>query len=129
MQRNEGMHALRGIAAMCVYLQHLNWLTNTVSPGRTVFNHLNFGTAGVFIFFGLSGMLMAAKTADGHALRFMFARARRIFPGLWLALIISAAIYWYLSGQVSLDPRLFFLLPTDALMFSYVPYWTLVYEL
>jgi exopolysaccharide production protein ExoZ len=93
-----------------------------------VFNYVNLGVAGIFLFFALSGYLMTHKV-NAIPLRFIWQRLVRIMPGLWLALILAATIQRCLTGLFVIDPLVAFLYQTDEILPTYVPYWTLLYEL
>lgn len=127
-ERHLGLQALRGIAAMLVYVSHLNWLTNNITPGVTPIHWLELGATGVFLFFALSGFLLTSKL-DGGALKFAVHRLRRIYPGLWLAVIVSAALLYWRGGPLTVSPLLLALYPADSFYETTVPYWTLVYEM
>lgn len=61
-----------------VFLQHAFWLATYMAPGpvETLYG-LSLGGIGVFLFFGLSGYLIAGKAGDAP-LKFAIDRARRI---------------------------------------------------
>lgn len=113
---------------MLVYASHLNWLANNVTAGETPFHWLGLGSAGVFLFFGLSGLLLTAKL-DGGVSRFFLHRIRRIFPGFWLAVVLSALMLYWRGGPFRIEAGLLVLYPSDRLYETTVPYWTLVYEM
>lgn len=126
--KHRGLQALRGLAALAVFVHHLPWLTSKVVPGQSFISSLGLGAMGVYVFFALSGYLMTFKVS-ADPMKFITDRCRRIFPALWAALLISAAITWTMGGGFAVDPRLFFLYPSGRILDTTVPYWTLLYEL
>jgi exopolysaccharide production protein ExoZ len=123
-----GLRALRGLAALLVFFQHIFWQASVVSPGleQTLYR-LNFGGIGVLIFFGLSAFLISGKAGD-PPLRFVVDRLRRLVPGFWLALLLAATLDYMRLGTNGLTWQLFFFLPVGPLPGVTVPYWTLYYE-
>ena len=95
MSRENNFDALRFLAAVSVIFSHsflvaqgtqdhepLIWLTGRQSI---------LGLAGVFVFFAISGFLVTQSFEQtGSPLRYLVKRCLRIFPGLILALILSA---------------------------------------
>lgn len=127
--RSPGLQALRGVAALLVFLQHMFWLAGYFAenpvPGV---NALMLGGIGVFLFFGLSGLLMAGKLGDAPG-RFAVDRLRRIFPGYLLAVLLtgfSLGLFHYPAW-----PHLptWLLLPSGEPDAIWIPYWTLIFEL
>ncbi len=97
---------LRGIASLCVVLSHLGgvfilmgptvgWIISApeVHVGHpfilhlTVWRWLNFGPLGVAIFFLISGFVIPLSLRSQDRQGFLVARAFRIFPTLWVALL------------------------------------------
>lgn len=127
--RNSGLQALRAIAAGMVLLQHAVLFAGGIDqPG---FFRLEFGAIGVYIFFVLSGTVMALSTRDADATSFGLARLLRIYPPFFLALLAAFGVFAvsgfplpFLTADLSL-----LLLPTGTLNDSFhIPYWTLIYE-
>jgi peptidoglycan/LPS O-acetylase OafA/YrhL len=95
--RRNNFDALRLVAATSVVFSHsflisegtqdhepLIWLTG---------NQSIFGLVGVFVFFAISGFLVTQSfEATGDAWRFLAKRALRIFPGLFVATVLSAFV-------------------------------------
>lgn len=126
--RSLGLQAIRGVAAFFVLLQHVFWLAGYFSSGPTDFiNSLLLGGSGVFLFFGLSGYLMAGQM-NRPVKRFLIDRVRRIYPGLILAFVVTG--YALSLFSYSAWPKLttVFLIPTGIADSIYIPYWTLIYE-
>ncbi|RWN26519.1 MAG: acyltransferase [Mesorhizobium sp.] len=130
-QRYLGLQALRAIAAILVVIQHAVYFsclaTGTDSIG---FRHLQLGTTGVFIFFVISGAVMALLSNEGPR-AFALSRLTRIYPAFFLALA-AASIVLSIAGtppQITADASLL-LLPSGTLNSSFnIPYWTLIYEM
>jgi peptidoglycan/LPS O-acetylase OafA/YrhL len=91
---------------------------------RLTGNQSIFGLTGVFVFFAISGFLVTQSFEEtGDPLRFLAKRALRIFPGLFVAALLSAFVlapfvttlepgayfsrpepYRYVIGNTLLDP-------------------------
>jgi peptidoglycan/LPS O-acetylase OafA/YrhL len=95
--RQNNFDALRLVAAVSVVFSHsfliaegtqnhewLIWLTG---------NQSILGLVGVFVFFAISGFLVTQSFEEtGDAWRFLAKRALRIFPGLFVATLLSAFV-------------------------------------
>src|SRR5499425_3624197 len=95
--RHNNFDALRLVAAASVVFSH----SFLVSEGtqdhewliRLTGNQSILGLVGVFVFFAISGFLVTQSFEQtGHPLRFLAKRALRIFPGLFVALLLSALV-------------------------------------
>ena len=105
--RNSGIDVLRGVAVLLVMQLHMNWWALfgdalPLPPFLIIF--LDYGWAGVDIFFVISAYLLTAgllRQAGGShlAIRFYARRALRILPLYW-ALLLAGSIgrAWWLSG-------------------------------
>jgi len=105
--RNNNFDALRLLAAISVIFSHafliaqgtqdhepLIWLTSRQAI---------FGLAGVFVFFAISGYLVTQSWENtASAPRYLLKRCLRIFPGLVVALIVSAFVLAPLVTKLSL---------------------------
>lgn len=126
--RSLGLQAIRGIAAFFVLLQHVFWLAGYFSDGPTDFiNSLLLGGSGVFLFFGLSGYLMAGQM-NRPVKQFLLDRVRRIYPGLILAFVVTGYALSLFSYSAWPKWTTVFLIPTGVADSIYIPYWTLIYE-
>lgn len=82
---------LRLVAASLVLYSHQYALLGLPEP--SFFGWNSFGGAGVTVFFFLSGMLVSSSwMRDAHIGRFFWRRALRIFPALWVAVLLSLFI-------------------------------------
>jgi peptidoglycan/LPS O-acetylase OafA/YrhL len=141
-QTYHNLQALRGAACLAVIWLHLWHWERDYGVSTPLFEHVRwFGTAGVDVFFALSGFLMA-YTQAGRAGRaravpgFVFRRLWRVLPAYWVVLSVSAVALWAVMGKPLFEPdwRLDWLCwvtlqpggPTNV----YVgPAWTLTYEM
>ena len=97
--RNSGIDVLRGVAIVLVMQLHMNWWALfgdalPLPPFLIIF--LDYGWAGVDIFFVISAYLLTAgllRHAGGShlAIRFYARRALRILPLYW-ALLLAGSI-------------------------------------
>lgn len=135
------IQALRGVAVLLVVLFHLMVVENKYDPGNALLpKFLNIGTAGVDLFFVISGFVMVIVTRGqfqqlASAVTFFYHRITRIYP-----------LYWFYSGLILIvyliHPELvnasqghqaniiksFLLLPQDKLPLLLVG-WTLIHEM
>jgi peptidoglycan/LPS O-acetylase OafA/YrhL len=82
---------LRLAAALLVLYSHQHAVMGLAEP--TLAGLQTLGGVGVTVFFFLSGMLVAGSwVRDPHAGRFFARRALRIFPGLFLVVLLSVAV-------------------------------------
>lgn len=66
-----------------------------------IFHNGNLGTIAVYGFFGISGYLIA-RSAEVHGLfRFLWLRAVRIFPGFWVALVLTAYLFGVVAWMIA----------------------------
>jgi peptidoglycan/LPS O-acetylase OafA/YrhL len=90
VQKNS-LDLLRLIAASLVLYSHQHALMGQAEP--LFFGWTTFGGAGVTIFFFLSGMLVWSSWArDADVRRFFIRRTLRIFPALWLVVLLTVFV-------------------------------------
>ncbi len=128
MPRRNNFDALRLLAAVSVMFSHSFLIaegTQRHEPLIVLTGHQAIlGLAGVFVFFAISGFLVTQSFEEtGDPLRFLAKRALRIFPGLFVATLLSALVlaplvttlapgayfgqtapYRYVIGNTLLDP-------------------------
>jgi peptidoglycan/LPS O-acetylase OafA/YrhL len=149
-RRLASIDGLRGLAALSVFTFH-GWLYTMHAPAAS--NRSTIGDyavhelrLGLVLFFVLSGYLLSrpwfAAALDGraapHLRRYLRARAARIAPAYYVALIGSIGLLWGLSGTpgVRLPPAselpLFFLFAQNTSPSSVMklnpPMWSLAVE-
>ena len=91
---------LRLVAAALVLYSHQHALLGLAEP--MLFNWTTLGGFGVAIFFFLSGFLVWSSWArDPDLKRFFIRRSLRIFPALWLAVLLSVLVVGVASSQLS----------------------------
>jgi peptidoglycan/LPS O-acetylase OafA/YrhL len=92
--QSNNLHAVRLALAAAVIVSHawpLAYGAGTTEPLKALSGH-SLGGWAVGLFFFLSGMLIAGSAGRNSAARFWAARARRILPGLAMALLVTLAI-------------------------------------
>lgn len=87
--------ALRWLGALMVLVGHAYIFLGLPEP--VILGWAPLGPIGVFIFFAISGYLVTQSwERDPHVGRFLVRRALRIFPGLWVCVVLST----YLLGPL-----------------------------
>jgi peptidoglycan/LPS O-acetylase OafA/YrhL len=129
---------LRGFAALCVVFDHGSTLL--LLPVRTfLYQWLNLGQYGVFVFFLVSGYIVPASLERKGSVRgFWISRGFRLYPMFLVALVLSAVAYKSGHGSIGNaghDPLaavlgwLFMLQNLNAGLNVPVVIWTLSYEM
>lgn len=133
---SDAIQALRFAAAMLVLVQHcfafgVYAVTGDFSalPNLNWFWNLQFGPAGVGLFFVISGFIMSMKL-DEHPGTFLAKRFIRIYPAFWMACALSVALQYLLIGRHGHTPLTSVLLlpSTENDSSLMIPFWTLRYE-
>jgi peptidoglycan/LPS O-acetylase OafA/YrhL len=133
-ERLDGVQILRFVAAAMVLIQHAVFLPSVHYGVNTMpFRKLGIGTAGVYIFFVISGYVIAGLV-NQPPLRFALHRIARIYPPYIASVVIGAALMILLGGITLEKVRWlwsFTLLPLGGAIdsWTYVPFWTLIYEM
>jgi peptidoglycan/LPS O-acetylase OafA/YrhL len=97
MARHNNFDALRLLAAVSVIFSHSFLIAEGTQKHewliRLTGNQSILGLTGVFVFFAISGFLVTQSFEEtGDPLRFLAKRALRIFPGLFVAVLLSAFV-------------------------------------
>ncbi|HEY3832372.1 MAG TPA: acyltransferase [Acidimicrobiia bacterium] len=106
LTRYDGLDVIRIIAATVVVVAHCFDLTgHTASkPGFHVGQHymVLFGRLGVYVFFVISGFLIAASwERDPHAFAFLRRRVTRIFPALLVVVLLTVCVVGPIASSKS----------------------------
>ena len=103
--RPNALHAVRLSLAISVVAFHCSALAgHSCLPPRPT---RSCGKLPVDAFFAISGFLICrAWQRDSHPARFALARLRRVVPGLWACLVVTAFVIAPLSAAVAGQPRL-----------------------
>lgn len=127
--RDNNFNLLRMLAALAVLLSHSVPLAlgpNAVEPIAAALG-MNLGTLAVGVFFTISGYLVTASLVSRPSLTdFALARARRIYPGLWVAIALSVFVLgaWFttlgLADYLSHPRTWFYVLKNATLLFGFV---------
>jgi peptidoglycan/LPS O-acetylase OafA/YrhL len=101
--RSNSLNFLRLVLALTVLVSHAIGLGFGLDPSV---NHTPTGTIAVYGFFGISGYLIAGSAIRNHAGRYLWQRFLRIFPGFWVALVLTAFFFgligWLSPGEYRL---------------------------
>ncbi len=111
MSRRNNFDALRLLAAVSVMFSHSFMIAEGTQRhewlNRLTGNQSILGLTGVFVFFAISGFLVTQSFEEtGDPLRFLAKRALRIFPGLFVAAVLSAFVL--APFVTTLEPGAFF---------------------
>lgn len=134
--------ALRGVAALCVCVQHaVQPITAAAGPSARspavhtwlsaiTLDRFDLGRYGVVLFFLISGYVVPFSLRGAHALpRFALTRVLRLYPAFWLSVAAMAAT----SAAVPTSAQLVANLTMAPTLFGQPPvsgvYWTLFVEL
>ncbi len=96
--RSNNFDSLRFLAAVAVLVSHSFAMAYGTRPGvqpLTIFsrNQTDLGSVAVLVFFVISGYLITRSfDRSPQPLQFLEARVLRIFPGLFLTLVLAAAL-------------------------------------
>ena len=131
-QRIGTLQYLRAVAALSVVLYHASYYTEVFTHDHSflpVFGG-GFGAFGVFVFFALSGHLMAlqAMRMAGRPALFMVHRLVRIYPIFWIICIIRIIAAVAFRTPLQFDPLVMMLSPVGERDYPLGVEWTLVYE-
>lgn len=135
MQRNIYLDYLRGFSAIAVMLYHYT------TRYDMLFGHIGeyplmarYGSYGVLVFFLLSGYLTFSRDSSINTRTFLQKRFCRLYPGYWIALVVTSVLTWSFLSELSVSLKDFFLNFSMVQMYlgaKHVDgaYWTLSCEL
>jgi peptidoglycan/LPS O-acetylase OafA/YrhL len=152
---DNNLNLVRVVAAMMVLVSHAFVLASGRTAAEPWLAHLGTTPGGlaVGVFFAVSGFLVTGSLERSRSLhRFAAARALRIYPALWVSLLLTLGLVglWFTElspGQFFRDPQTWRWLGKNAVMltgesalpgaFAHVPFaagvngslWTLCWEL
>jgi peptidoglycan/LPS O-acetylase OafA/YrhL len=112
--RRNNFDALRLFAAISVIFSHSFLIAEGTQKHEWLIvltgNQSILGLCGVFVFFAISGFLVTQSFEEtGDPLRFLAKRALRIFPGLFVATLLTAFVL--APFVTTLEPGAYFSLP------------------
>ena len=107
LTRQNNFDVLRLLAAISVIFSHSFLIAEGTQNNEPLIlltgNQSILGLAGVFVFFAISGFLVTQSFEQNpNPLRFLANRALRIFPGLFLATLMSAFVLAPLASSLPL---------------------------
>lgn len=127
--RDNNFNLLRALAALAVLGSHSFTLAlgpTAIEPLMTTLG-MSLGTMAVGVFFTISGYLVTASLLSrGSVSDFLLARARRIYPGLWVALALTVLVLGPMATTLGVSeylthPRTWFhALKNGTLLFGFV---------
>ena len=130
-----GIEISRGIAAIFVILFHVSRHIDEAYKTPLLANALQFGHAGVDLFFVISGFIILYVHYDdignpGRFARYVWRRLTRILPAYWVALALTIVMQMFHHNLPSMAELLWsaFLLPSDSPMILGIA-WTLQFEM
>ena len=90
--RANGFDTIRIFAATAVLVSHAFALTGFIEPFEQTTGGMTLGNVAVAVFFVISGYLIAASFERSSPAGFLEKRARRIMPGLAVAIVLSVLV-------------------------------------
>lgn len=140
-QRLDYVDCMRAIAALMVLLLHAGELAVQAFRSSAidcwlltpVFT-LDFGRAGVILFFAISGFVIPASLAHPvDKIRFPIRRFFRLYPAYWLSILVSLIVGLYLNEPGRIASEVIANLSMVQIFMGYEDieglYWTLAVEL
>jgi len=141
MKRLELLDYGRFFAAVIVIFFHYtfngiaNGKINSLTHVEPLINFTKYGYLGVELFFMISGFVIIQSARNRTPAEFAVARAIRLYPSYWFAVIFTSIFAWYWGNDLmSVTP--FQIIANFTLLQNYLGienvdgvYWTLVYEI
>jgi len=133
-QRFNWIQAARFWAALAIIFYHVAvHLRNFFAPHDNAILLMSnvFLRQGVYLFFSISGFVMARALSSGKPLQFIRDRFLRIYPPFWLAVGLTFAVDQLVLGHGPDSSHLFralTLLPCEQISYPLGIEWTLIYE-
>jgi len=119
--RHNSLNFLRLVLAGTVLVAHAAELGGF--DGWIFIRTTDIGTIAVFGFFGISGYLIACSASRNNSIRYIWQRFLRIFPGFWVALVMTAfffgVIAWAHSPLPHCDVGCYLGLPNGPVEYVY----------
>jgi peptidoglycan/LPS O-acetylase OafA/YrhL len=94
--KNNAFDFVRLVAAVMVVFGHSGYLYGSKEIGwePKYFDNMHSGTLAVWIFFAISGFLVTMSWQRSNGIvDFILKRAKRIFPGFWVNLLVCAFVF------------------------------------
>ena len=96
--RHNSLNFIRLILATMVVISHAADLGSFPHWSGTL-NSTSVATMAVYGFFGISGYLIAGSVVRNAPGRYLWQRVLRIFPGLWLCLLVTGLVFGVLAWR------------------------------
>ena len=90
--RHNSLNFIRLVLATLVVISHAADLGSFPNWSGTI-NNTSVATMAVYGFFGISGYLIAGSVLRNDMGRYLWQRVLRIFPGLWLCLVVTGLVF------------------------------------
>ncbi len=90
--RHNSLNFIRLVLALIVLVSHAGPLGGFWNTGFRI-NDTGLDSIAVYCFFGISGFLITASVVRNRAGRYVWQRFLRIFPGLWICLLVTALFF------------------------------------
>jgi exopolysaccharide production protein ExoZ len=129
--RNFRLQYLRAIAAFCVVVFHAAYYLGSLRGDPRAISAIPeiLGGFGVYLFFAISGSLMAVLAQRTTADKFICHRIIRIYPLYWLLLSVFLLLSFCFGEAYKFDPLAFALVPGNERGYLLGVEWTLPFEL
>ncbi len=128
----KNIQVLRWLAAALVFFHHAVYFSGQLNNEELLdFRRLGLGTLGVYLFFIISGFVIALQTDKKPSL-FAAHRVARIYPAFFIAAALASLIFFLFSNYrptLTNGTLSMLLIPAGSLNSTFqIPYWALIYE-